>query len=62
MNELHNIDKIYNKKENDVAKSLITQSKEQEKKEDLTKVIKNELDEKKSNFKKKLEEKKRKKY
>ena len=61
MNELHNVDKIYNKKENDVAKSLITQSKEQEKKEDLTKVIKNELDEQKSNFKKKLEEKKRKK-
>ena len=51
MNELHNVDKIYNKKENDVAKSLITQSKEQEKKEDLTKVIKNELDEQKSNFK-----------
>ena len=61
MNELHNVDKIYNKKENDVAKSLITQSKEQEKKEDLTKVIKSELDEQKSNFKKKLEEKKRKK-
>ena len=34
---------------------------EKEKKEDLTKVIKNELDEQKSNFKKKLEEKKRKK-
>ena len=61
MNELHNVDKIYNKKENDVAKNLITQSKEQEKKEDLNKVIKNELDEQKSNFKKKLEEKKRKK-
>ena len=61
MNELHNVDKIYNKKENDVAKSLITQSKEQEKKEDLNKVINHELDEQKSNFKKKLEEKKRKK-
>ena len=61
MNELHNVDKIYNKKENEDAKNLITQSKEQEKKEDLNKVINHELDEQKSNFKKKLEEKKRKK-
>ena len=61
MNELHNVDKKYNKKDNEVAKNLITQSKEQEKKEDLNKVINHELDEQKSNFKKKLEEKKRKK-
>ena len=61
MNELHNVDKKYNKKDNEVAKNLITQSKEQEKKEDLNKVINHELDEQKSNFKKKLEAKKRKK-
>ena len=61
MNELHNVDKKYNKKDNEVAKTLITQSKEQEKKEDLNKVINHELDEQKSNFKKKLEAKKRKK-
>ena len=61
MNELHNVDKQYNKKENEDAKKIITQSKEQEKKEDLNKVINHELDEQKSNFKKKLEAKKRKK-
>ena len=61
MNELHNVDKKYNKKDNEVAKNLITQSKEQEKKEDLNKVINHELDEQKNNFKKKLEAKKRKK-
>jgi hypothetical protein len=61
MNELHNVDKKYNKKDNEVAKNLITQSKEQEKKGDLNKVINHELDEQKSNFKKKLEAKKRKK-
>ena len=61
MNELHKVDKIYDKKENEDAKKIITQSKEQEKKEDLNKVINNELNEQKSNFKKKLEEKKRKK-
>ena len=61
MNELLNVDKKYNAKENEDAKNLITQSKDQEKKEDLTKVINHELDEQKSNFKKKLEEKKRKK-
>jgi len=60
MNELHKVDKIYNKKENEDAKNLIIQSKEQEKKEDLSKVINHDLDEQKSNFKKKLEEKKRK--
>jgi hypothetical protein len=61
MNELHKVDKIYDKKENEDAKKIITKSKEQEKKEDLNKVINNELNEQKSNFKKKLEEKKRKK-
>ena len=61
MNELHKVDKIYEKKENEDAKNLITQSKEQDKKEDLTKVINQELDEQKNNFKKKLEEKKKKK-
>ena len=61
MNELHNVDKKYEQKENEDAKNLITQSKEQEKKEDLNKVINQELDEQKSNFKKKLEEKKRRK-
>ena len=55
MNELHNVDKIYNKKENEDAKNLITQSKEQEKKEDLSKVINHDLEEQKSNFKKKLD-------
>ena len=61
MNELHKVDKTYNENDNEVAKNLITQSKEQEKKEDLTKVINQELDEQKSNFKKKLEAKKKKK-
>jgi hypothetical protein len=61
MNELHKVDKIYDKKENEDAKKIITQSKEQEKKEDLSKVVNRELDEQKNNFKKKLEEKKRKK-
>ena len=61
MNELHKVDKIYNKKENEDAKNLIIQSKEQEKKEDLSKVINHDLDEQKSNFKKKLEAKKKKK-
>ena len=61
MNELHKVDKIYDKKENEDAKKIITQSKEQEKKEDLSKEVNRELDEQKNNFKKKLEEKKRKK-
>ena len=61
MNELHNVDKIYNKNDNEDAKNLITLSKGQEKKEDLNKVINHELDEQQNNFKKKLEEKKRKK-
>ena len=61
MNELHKVDKIYDKKENEDAKKIITQSKEQEKMEDLSKVVNKELDEQKNNFKKKLEEKKRKK-
>ena len=61
MNEMHKVDKIYDKKENEDAKKIITQSKEQEKKEDLSKVVNRELDEQKNNFKKKLEEKKRKK-
>ena len=61
MNELNKVDKTYNEKDNEVAKNLITQSKEQEKKEDFNKVIHHELDEQKSNFKKKLEAKKKKK-
>ena len=61
MNELHRVDKTYNEKDIEVAKNLITQSKEEEKKEDFNKVINHELDEQKNNFKKKLEAKKRKK-
>ena len=61
MNELHKVDKTYNEKDIEVAKNLITQSKEEEKKEDFNKVINHELDEQKNNFKKKLEAKKKKK-
>ena len=62
MNELHNVDKKYNKKDNEDAKNLLAQTKEtEEKKEDLNKVINHDLDEQKSNFKKKLEAKKKKK-
>ena len=61
MNELNKVDKTYNEKDTEVAKNLITQSKEQEKKEDFNIVIHHELDEQKSNFKKKLEAKKKKK-
>ena len=62
MNELHNVDKKYNKKDNEDAKNLLAQTKEtEEKKEDLSKVINHDLDEQKSNFKKKLEAKKKKK-
>ena len=61
MNELHRVDKTYNEKDIEVSKNLITQSKEEEKKEDFNKVINHELDEQKSNFKKKLEAKKKKK-
>ena len=62
MNELHNVDKKYNKKDNEDAKNLLAQTKEtKEKKEDLSKVINHDLDEQKSNFKKKLEAKKKKK-
>ena len=62
MNELHNVDKKYNKKDNEDAKNLLAQTKErEEKKEDLSKVINHDLDEQKNNFKKKLEAKKKKK-
>ena len=55
MNELHNVDKKYNKKDNEDAKNLLAQTKEtEEKKEDLNKVINHDLDEQKSNFKKKI--------
>ena len=61
MHELHNVDKIYNKKDNEEAKNLISNAKKKEKKEDLDKVINHDLDEQKNNFKKKLEAKKKKK-
>lgn len=61
MHELHNVDKIYNKKDNEEAKNLISNAKKEEKKEDLNKVINHDLDEQKNNFKKKLEAKKKKK-
>ena len=61
MHELHNVDKIYNKKDNEEAKNLISNAKKEEKKEDLDKVINHDLDEQKNNFKKKLEAKKKKK-
>ena len=55
MNELHNVDKKYNKKDNEDAKNLLAQTKErEEKKEDLSKVINHDLDEQKNNFKKKI--------
>ncbi len=61
MHELQNVDKIYNKKDNEEAKTLISNAKKEEKKEDLNKVINHDLDEQKNNFKKKLEAKKKKK-
>ena len=61
MDELHNVDKIYEKKDNKDAQNLITQANAAEKKEDLNKVINNVLDEQTNNFKKKLEAKKKKK-
>jgi hypothetical protein len=61
MHELHKVDKIYNKKDNEEAKNLISNAKKEEKKEDLDKVINHDLDEQKNNFKKKLEAKKKKK-
>jgi len=61
MHELHKVDKIYNKKDNEEAKNLISNAKKEEKKEDLNKVINHDLDEQKNNFKKKLEAKKKKK-
>ena len=61
MHELHNVDKIYDKKDNEEAKNLISNAKKEEKKEDLDKVINHDLDEQKNNFKKKLEAKKKKK-
>ena len=42
MNELHKVDKIYDKKEKEKKKKIITQSKEQEKMEDLSKVVNKE--------------------
>ena len=61
MHELHNVDKIYNKKDNEEVKNLISNAQKEEKKEDLNKVINHDLDEQKNNFKKKLEAKKKKK-
>jgi hypothetical protein len=61
MHELHKVDKIYNKKDNEEAKNLISNAKKEEKKEDLDKVINHDLDEQKNNFIKKLEAKKKKK-
>ena len=61
IDELHNIDKIYEKKDNNEAKNLITQTNAADKKEDLNKVINDVLDEQTNNFKKKLEAKKKKK-
>ena len=61
MDELHNVDKIYEKKDNKDAQNLITQANAAEKKEDINKVINNVLDEQTNNFKKKLEAKKKKK-
>ena len=43
MHELHNVDKIYNKKDNEEAKNLISNAKKEEKKEDLNKVINHDL-------------------
>ena len=61
MDELNNVDKIYEKKDNKDAQNLITQANAAEKKEDINKVINNVLDEQTNNFKKKLEAKKKKK-
>ena len=61
INELHNIDKLYEKKDNKEAKNLITQTNAAEKKQDINKVINKVLDEQTNNFKKKLEAKKKKK-
>jgi hypothetical protein len=61
MHELHNVDKIYNKNDNEEVKNLISNAQKEEKKEDLNKVINHDLDEQKNNFKKKLEAKKKKK-
>ena len=61
LDEMHNVDKIFEKKENNAAQNLITQTKAPEKKEDINKAINNVLDEQTNNFKKKLEAKKKKK-
>ncbi len=61
LDELHNVDKIYEKKDNKDIKNLITQTNAAEKKQDLNKAINIVLDEQTNNFKKKLEAKKKKK-
>ena len=61
MDEFHNVDKIYDKKENKDAKNLITKTNTAEKKEDINKAINDVLDEQTNNFRKKLEAKKKKK-
>ena len=61
MDEFHNVDKIYDKKENKDAKDLITKTNTAEKKEDINKAINDVLDEQTNNFRKKLEAKKKKK-
>ena len=61
MDEFHNVDKLYDKKENKDAKNLITKTNTAEKKEDINKAINDVLDEQTNNFRKKLEAKKKKK-
>ena len=63
LDEMHNVDKIFEKKDNKEAQNLITQTKDndKDKKEDINKAINNVLDEQTNNFKKKLEAKKKKK-
>ena len=61
MDEFHNVDKIYDKKENKDAKNLIIKTNTAEKKEDINKAINDVLDEQTNNFRKKLEAKKKKK-
>ena len=61
IDELHKVDKIYETKNNQDAKTLITKTNAAEKKEDLNKAINHVLDEQTNNFKKKLEAKKKKK-
>ena len=63
LDEINNVDKIFEKKDNKVAQNLITQTNanDKAKKEDINKAINNVLDEQANNFKKKLEAKKKKK-